>query len=248
MPQLDYSQGEKAMKIFSKLLIVVYFTFLPTVEASTIELKFSGILGSQLGTFGGNPFPGDTPFTNNMPFTLALTFDTQSTDITYNYTTPEGYSQTDYRAVSFVSIDVGGYKAYSQSGIIKINNQIETATSGVDAWSLVVEKTPDGIVAPTVAGLDLGWISISLQGPPTVFDSTSLIIPPFDELNKPLRGGNFALDYAVDGNVRGNPNSLVRGTITSMGIASPVPAPPAFILMLTGLGVLGLIKRFRKEV
>ncbi len=27
---------------------------------------------------------------------------------------------------------------------------------------------------------------------------------------------------------------------------SPVPAPPAFILMLTGLGVLGLTKRFRK--
>jgi hypothetical protein len=28
---------------------------------------------------------------------------------------------------------------------------------------------------------------------------------------------------------------------------SPVPAPPAFILMLTGLGMLGLTKRFRKE-
>ena len=27
---------------------------------------------------------------------------------------------------------------------------------------------------------------------------------------------------------------------------SPVPAPPAFILMLTGLGLLGLTKRFRK--
>lgn len=29
-------------------------------------------------------------------------------------------------------------------------------------------------------------------------------------------------------------------------VPSPVPAPPAFILMLTGLGVLGFTKRFRK--
>lgn len=31
------------------------------------------------------------------------------------------------------------------------------------------------------------------------------------------------------------------------GDVSPVPAPPAFILILTGLGLLGLTKRFRKE-
>lgn len=38
---------------------------------------------------------------------------------------------------------------------------------------------------------------------------------------------------------------LVRDILNSP--VSPVPAPPAFILMLTGLGVLGLTKRFRKE-
>ena len=32
----------------------------------------------------------------------------------------------------------------------------------------------------------------------------------------------------------------------SLSTLSPVPAPPAFILMLTGLGMLGLAKRFRK--
>lgn len=32
----------------------------------------------------------------------------------------------------------------------------------------------------------------------------------------------------------------------SLSTPSPVPAPPAFILMLTGLGILGLTKRFHK--
>lgn len=44
-------------------------------------------------------------------------------------------------------------------------------------------------------------------------------------------------------------NMAMDGPLKYYDVASisPVPAPPAFILMLTGLGLLGLTKRFRKE-
>jgi len=71
-----------------------------------------------------------------------------------------------------------------------------------------------------------------------------------------LIGNIFTYEYSVDV----NGGLLLGGALSGMnwvGIAGfqitndpppipPVPAPPAALLMLTGLGVLGLVKRFRK--
>lgn len=226
------------MRVQSLLLIMCVLQPL-SVDASIVELKFQGFLGSPLGTFDANPFPGTTPFTENMPFFLAMIFDTNSTDITYDYTTPEGYSQTDYRAVSTVTVDVGGYKVFSQGGQIQINNALETNASGdVDAWTLVVEKGVDAIIdAPTVAGLELGLIAISLHGSPTVFSSTDLVIPSLAELNHPFPGRTLWMDFGEGGDVRNNPNSLIRGTITSIEVAQ-APEPESCTLILLGLGLV----------
>jgi hypothetical protein len=58
-------------------------------------------------------------------------------------------------------------------------------------------------------------------------------------LKTPYAGG-----HSYGTNVGNMAQSLYFSTYVD--VPSPVPAPPAFILMLTGLGILGLTKRFRK--
>ncbi len=85
-------------------------------------------------------------------------------------------------------------------------------------------------------------------------DGHSLYVLVNNAFCRPSAGGKTEcamwIDYWHYGmtSSSGSTNLTSSGWVTMSTTVSTVPAPPAFILMLTGLGLIGLTKRFRKTV
>lgn len=134
--------------------------------------------------------------------------------------------------------NIGPYGGYGYYHINAANNTI-------DLYANSVYQTSTGVTS------DL-FIMALFFAPNVLIDDRYNVghLNSNDLFNLGKFGSNNTFEFRRTEDIFGSWKSVTySGYLTDVSATvSPVPAPPALILMLTGLGLLGLTKRFRKEV
>ncbi len=222
----------KLVKPLIGLIATVIFLTSTCANAETVTYRFTGFMAEQ-----GDPLLVGGSFGSIAPMT--------SFDGRFSYNTvqddlrPENSLYGLYSFLDF-SISISGQTAYgaTENGWLAIANASTFDTLNILAgWSATEQP---GTVSGTLGGMQLEQIRLDLTDTTNLWflnDSLPSLIT-MDDFNM----GKIGLHSSGMGGFReGRITSLEKVTV------SPVPTPPAFLLMLTGLGLLGLSKRFRKE-
>ena len=136
---------------------------------------------------------------------------------------------------------VSGNTVYSEMAhMYYANLSLLPRVNGETRWGIFGNGTYNGVNADSYGQNDVGLIR-NLQAF-AYWSSTERDVDPANLIS--IGAWNFGTaDGFQDTNYKSQ--ELYAWAVRD-GDVSPVPAPPAFILMLTGLGLLGLIKRFRR--